>query len=177
MTLEEIKTQVLSLIEEYDSETAQKLTKDSDIDIKLNHSIDNIQVELAQIKSIPALKEVDTEKDGHEISIDNVYKIDKIRECDFEVLNNKIILDNDYTGKVNIYYNKFPEKINYNTENSHVMELTRDALECLVYGVASAILKADLASNYSVYEYKYQELKQMLSDAKTTGEIRFVEEL
>ena len=60
MTLEEIKTQVLSLIEEYDSETAQKLTKDSDIDIKLNHSIDNIQVELAQIKSIPALKEVYT---------------------------------------------------------------------------------------------------------------------
>lgn len=177
MTLEEIKTQILTLIEEYDSEEANKLTKDEDIDAKLNHSIDNIQVELSQIKPISALKQVDTEKDGNEIEIENLYKVDKIKECEYEVFKNKVILDSDFKGTVDIYYNKFPEKIDYDTEGTHEMELTRDALECLVYGVAGAILKADLASNYSIYEYKYQELRQLLSNTKTTGEIRFVEEL
>ena len=100
---------------------------------------------------------------------DDLFKIDKVKECDFEVLGNDIVFDNNYKGIVSVYYDKYPKKINEDTDGEEELELSRDALEALVYGVASAILKADISSNYSVYEYKYQELKQQLNNANTNG--------
>ena len=56
------------------------------------------------------------------------------------------------------------QKINADTPLTRKLEISRDAVECLIFGVASDILKADVSANYSVYEYKYQELKQKLND-------------
>ena len=55
MTLDEIKKQILTLIEEYDAKNQTDFTSDPDINNKINHSIDNIQVELAQIKRIKTI--------------------------------------------------------------------------------------------------------------------------
>lgn len=173
MSLGDVIKKIVKLIEEYDGES-DSYTSDPDIETKIKESIDDIQIELSQIKKIPALLSV--ELDGTNNIIDkpsDMYRIKRIRECDFEVLNDKIKFDKNYVGPVNIYYYKFPEVINQETSNEHVMELERDAITCLVYGVASAILKADVSSNYSVYEYKYQELKQMLSNDTTDGLIEF----
>lgn len=173
MTLGEVIKKIFKLIEEYD-ENGDVFTSDQDLETKIKESIDDIQVELAQIKKIPALLEV--ELDGENNVIDkpaDMYRVKRCRECKFEVLNDKIKFKDGYKGKVNMYYYKFPEVIDEETDNEHVMELSRDAITCLVYGVASAILKADVSSNYSVYEYKYQELKQLLSNNLTDGLIEF----
>lgn len=175
MTLEEVIKKIVKLLEEYEK-TDPNYTGDQDIETKIKESIDDIQVELSQIKKIPALLEV--ELTGENNIVDkpkDMYRIKRIRECKFEVLNNKIKFEDGYKGKVYVYYYKFPEVINQETDNKHIMELERDAIACLVYGVASAILKADVSANYSVYEYKYQEMKQMLSNNATDGLIRFEE--
>ena len=169
MTLDEIKKQILTLIEEYDAKNQTDFTNDPDINNKINHSIDNIQVELAQIKRIKTKVEFDTTKTNVMEKPDDLFKIDKVKECDFEVLGNDIVFDNNYKGIVSVYYDKYQKKINEDTDGEEELELSRDALEALVYGVASAILKADISSNYSVYEYKYQELKQQLNNANTNG--------
>lgn len=172
MTIGEFKKKVLPLIEEYDANEA-KLTTDPDIALKLNTCIDDIQMELATIKRIPSKLEVNTETDGHEISFPtDLYKIDKIKECGFEIANKTIFIDKDYTGNVVIYYDKYPERITDTTPDTEELEIDDDAIGCMVYGVASALLKADISSNYSVYEYKYQEMKQMLTNNKTNGMIR-----
>ncbi len=98
-----------------------------------------------------------------------IYKIDKVKECDFEVLGNTIVFDENYKGIVDVYYDKYPDKINDNTALTKKLEISRDAIDCLVYGVASDVLKSDLSANYSVYEYKYQELKQKLNNQITNG--------
>lgn len=175
MTLEEVIKKIVKLLEEYEK-TDPNYTGDEDIETKIKESIDDIQVELSQIKKIPALLEV--ELTGENNIVDkpkDMYRIKRIRECKFEVLNNKIKFEDGYKGKVNVYYYKFPEMIKQETDNKHIMELERDAIACLVYGVASAVLKADVSANYSVYEYKYQEMKQMLSNNVTDGLIRFEE--
>ena len=173
MTLGDVIKKIVKLIEEYD-ESGANFTSDPDIETKIKDSIDDIQVELSQIKKIPALLTVELDGTNNEVTKpSDMYKIKRIRESKFEVLNDKIVFPTDYIGDVNIYYYKYPEVINENTENNHIMELERDAITCLIYGVASAILKADVSSNYSVYEYKYQELKQMLSNNQTDGLIEF----
>lgn len=173
MTLGDVIKKIVKLIEEYD-ENGSNFTSDPDIEGKIKESIDDIQVELAQIKKIPALMTVALDGTNNIVNKpSDMYKIKRIRECDFEVLNDKIKFEDGYVGDVNVYYYKFPTIINHDTANTFEMELSRDAITCLVYGVASAILKADVSSNYSVYEYKYQELKQMLSNDETDGLIEF----
>jgi hypothetical protein len=169
MNLEQVLKQVLTLIEEYDEENDTDLTNDPDIANKIKHCIDNIQVELSTIKRIKNKVEFDTTKTNVMAKPSDLYKIDKVKECDFEVIGNEIIFDKNYTGIVTMIYDKYPKKIGEETSLDEELELSRDALECLVYGVASAILKADISANYSVYEYKYQELKEKLNNANTNG--------
>ena len=45
MTLDEVKKQILTLIEEYDEKNQTNFTNDPDINAKINHSIDNIQID------------------------------------------------------------------------------------------------------------------------------------
>lgn len=173
MTLGDVIKKIFKLIEEYD-EDGDVFTSDQDLETKIKESIDDIQVELSQIKKIPALLQV--ELDGENNVIDkpaDMYRIKRCRECKFEVLNDKIKFQDGYVGTANVYYYKYPNIIDADTPNNYTMELTRDTIACLVYGVASAILKADVSSNYSVYEYKYQEMKQLLSNNATDGLIEF----
>lgn len=169
MTLRQVMEQILTLIEEYDKENDTDLTNDPDIAAKIKHSIDNIQVELSQIKRIRKRITFDTTTTNVMKIPTDLFKIDKVKECDFEVVGNDIVFDEKYKGIVNVYYDKYPQLIENDTDLDTKLELSRDALEALVYGVASAILKADISANYSVYEYKYQELKQQLNNANTNG--------
>ena len=169
MTLQEVLKKVLTLIEEYDETNGTNFTNDPDIENKIRECIDNIQVELATIKRIKAVEEFDTSETNEMDIPDDLYKIDKVKECDFEVLGNTIVFDENYKGIVHVYYDKYPDKINDNTALTKKLEISRDAIDCLVYGVASDVLKSDVSANYSVYEYKYQELKQKLNNQITNG--------
>lgn len=169
MTLQEVLKKVLTLIEEYDKKNETNFTNDPDIENKIRECIDNIQVELSTIKRIKTVEEFDTTATNEMDIPEDLYKIDKVKECNFEVLGNTIIFDSNYKGIVHIYYDKYPQKINADTPLTRKLEISRDAVECLIFGVASDILKADVSANYSVYEYKYQELKQKLNNQITNG--------
>lgn len=158
MTLEEFKQSVLSIIEEY-SENADLLTDDDDIGNKLNFAINNIINEVARFKKINAKIEVDVTEE-QELTFEEIdkkmYQLNIIRGVDYDRIEDTIIFNEDGTAK--IYYYKYPESITADTEDSYVFELTNDALEVAIIGVAGLILSSDVSNQYgAIYTNMYKE--------------------
>ena len=100
MTLEEMKTKVYSLIEEY-SEEADDLTEDEDLALKMNHVINQIQNELARMKKIEAYTTLEgTEGDLIDFSSvdNNLYQLNIVRGLDCEIIGQKIKFNETGTG-------------------------------------------------------------------------------
>ena len=176
MTLEEFKTKVYTLIEEY-NEDADDLTDDNDLASKMNHVINNIMFEVARFKKISdstsmeiKFQEGETEYEIDMSDIDDrIYQIDIIRGVESIVIGKKIIFTTEGTAK--IYYFKYPEEITEDTED-YEFELDADALECMVLGVASDLLKADVSNNYGqIYAQRYRELLERLDSRNALGGI------
>ena len=173
MTLQEMKKQVLKLIEEINPES-KLLTDDPDIANKINVVINLIQNELARIKKIPAREEVKV-KEGQleEISdlVSNFYQLNLIRDIRHNIYNSTIeFLE---TGTARIYYYKYPKQITETTdEATYKFELSTDALGIMPYGVAGDLLKSDISANYGqVYSNRYEQMKQQLDPRQHTGSI------
>lgn len=172
MTLEEMKTKVYSLIEEY-NEDADDLTDDEDLATKMNSVINQIQNELARIKKIPALRTMEVTED-QEISLtdidSNIYQLNIVRGVNYETVQNRITFEEDGTAK--IYYFKYPTQINNDTEDSYTFELTNDVLEIMPYGVAGDLLKSDVSNQYgAVYSARYRELLNELDPRYGVGAV------
>lgn len=167
MTLEEFKVKVLSMIEEY-NEDAENLTDDDDIATKLNSVINQVQNEIARFKKIDAYKQMQVTA-GETINLTdidiNIYQLNIIKGVSYDPIANRIIFNE--TGTADIYYYKYPNQINAETEDSYKFELDRDALEIAVYGVAGDLLKSDVSNNYGqVYSNRYKEMLQSLDPRK-----------
>lgn len=172
MTLEEMKTKVYSLIEEY-NEDADDLTDDEDLATKMNSVINQIQNELARIKKIPAYTTMEVTED-QEISLtdidSSIYQLNIVRGVNYETVQNRITFEEDGTAK--IYYFKYPTQINNDTEDSYTFELTDDVLEIMPYGVAGDLLKSDVSSQYgAVYSARYRELLNELDPRYGMGAV------
>lgn len=172
MTLEEMKNKIYSMIEEYDDE-AEDLTNDEDIATKINGIINQIQNELARIKKIPARKEMAVTKD-EEITLKdidkNIYQLSNIKNVDYDIINDSIIFNEDGTAK--IYYFKYPQQINSETEDSFTLELSTDVLEIMPYGVAGDLLKNDPSNQYgAIYTSRYQQLLNELDIRYAVGTV------
>ena len=172
MTLEEMKNKIYSMIEEYDDE-ADDLTNDEDIATKINGIINQIQNELARIKKIPARKEMAVAKD-EEITLKdidkNIYQLSNIKNVDYDIINDSIIFNEDGTAK--IYYFKYPQQINSETEDSFTLELSTDVLEIMPYGVAGDLLKNDPSNQYgAIYTARYQQLLNELDIRYAVGTV------
>lgn len=173
MTLQEMKKQILKLIEEINPKS-ELLTDDPDIANKINVVINLIQNELARIKKIPVLEEVKV-KEGQleDISdlVSNFYQLNLIRDIKHKIYNSTIEFFE--TGTAKIYYYKYPKQINEETdETTYKFELSTDALGIMPYGVAGDLLKSDPASNYGqLYSNRYEQLKQQLDPRIHTGSI------
>lgn len=177
MTLEEFKTKVYTLIEEY-NEGEDNLTEDTDLANKMNSVINQVMNEIIRFKKIPDIKTMEIiftegEKE-HEISMsdidENIYQIDVIRGIESIVIGKQVIFNEEGTAK--IYYFKYPEQIDQETEDNYEFELDTDALECMVYGVASDLLKSDVSANYGkIYSERYKELLQRLDNRYALGGI------
>lgn len=172
MNLLEMKKRIYELIEEAsDSETV--LTDDPDYEKKINTCINIINNELARIRKIPAKMEFDASEENTMKFPSDMYQINKVIGTDFEVIGDEIIFPEDFKDIATIYYYKFPNEINRDTEDEeYEFELEQDALECLAFGVAGDMLKSDPSTNYgTIYSNRYNELKQYLDTRRTTGTI------
>ena len=177
MTLEEMKQKVYALIEEY-SEDAEDLTEDEDLMAKMNSVINSVMFEVARMKKIPAKATMDIvfaeNEEEHEIELtdidSSIYQIDVIKGLDSIVIGKNVIFNEEGTAK--IYYYKYPTAITEDTDDSYVFELDDDALECMIYGVAGDLLKADISqANGNIYMQRYEQLLARLDSRKALGGI------
>lgn len=168
MTLEEFKTKVLSIIEEY-SEDDDELTEDEDIAAKMNSCINTILSEMSRYKKIDAYKTMKVTK-GQNIdltSIDSsIYQLNIIRGIDYETIGNRVKFNED--GEAEIYYYKYPTQITEDTSEGFKLELDIEALEIAVQGVCGLILSSDISNQYGqIYTNMYREKIQMLDSRKS----------
>lgn len=163
MTLEDMKIKIYSMIEEY-SEEAEDLTEDEDLASKMNSVINQVQNEICRMKKLPAYVTKEVEE-GQELTFsdiaDNVYQLNMVKGVDTDTIDDRIICNE--SGIAKIYYYKYPEQIDIDTDDSYEFELPIDLLEIIPYGVAGDLLKSDVSSNYgTIYSARYKELLQTL---------------
>ena len=181
MDLETVKKITLALIEEYSDGT--NLTEDEDIKMRLNFLVNAPYQELARIKKISANHVFERDEVGEEdyyreysLPID-LYQIRNIVikdeknkilniEADYYIEENKIFINDRSQGKYVLNYYKYPKIITEDTEDSYILELDMDACNVLPYAIASDILKADISTDYSVFEAKYTQMLSRLDDRK-----------
>lgn len=167
MTLLEMKTKVLALIEELNP-LSELLTDDPDIAAKINEVINQIMFEMARFKKIPKYVEMevsegellefsDIEKEcGYEI-----YQIDIVRGVRYVPRASGTIMKFLESGMAEIDVFVYPERITAKTKDkAYEFELTNDVLEIMPYGIAADLLKSDVSTEYGkIYEVRYKEMK------------------
>lgn len=169
MTLEEYKKVVYSVIEEY-SEDEDDLTEDEDLATKMNSCINIMLSEMSRFKKIDAYTTIEVNKGDNltfkEIAKD-MYQLNLIRGVDYYPVQNRVIFEE--SGKAEVYYYKYPNKIEEDTEDTeYIFELDDDALNVMAYGVAGLLKAEDIASNYGrIYTDLYREKLQQLDPRKT----------
>lgn len=172
MTLTEVKTQILALIEELNSESAY-LTDDPDISAKINYVINQIQCELARIKKIPKnieLEVTENETKSFKDIDDNFYQLSVIRGAKHEIIDDTVTFLED--GNAKIYYYVMPNLITSENEAEYTFELPTDLMQILPYGVAGDLLKSDISANYgTIYSNRYELMLQRIDPRYTTGTI------
>ena len=170
MTLKEMKTKVLGLIEEL-SPLSEVLTDDPDIAAKINEVTNQVMFELARFKKIPKYVELavnegqilefaDIEKkSGYE-----VYQIDIICGVRYVPRAQGTVLKMLESGTAEISFFAYPERITAKTKDTaYEFELTQDALEIMPYGIAADLLKSDVSAEYgNIYATRYREMFQIL---------------
>lgn len=169
MTLKDMKLRVLSLIEEVNPKS-EFLTDDLDIQAKINYVIDMKSHELARIKKITAIDNIDV-TEGQDVNLyeelNNFYKLFSITGVDYSIFGNIVTFNESGTAKIKYY--KYPNMIDEKTNNNYKFELSDDVLEIMPYGVAADLLKSDVSAQYGqVYANAYQEALNLL-DLNVTG--------
>ena len=176
MTLTEFKKKVLGMIEELDTDS-ESLTSDQDIELKMNDTINQIMFEIARMKKMPDYVEMEVQEgdlvrfeDISNASGYDVYQLDRIRGVSFEYRANGTIIKVLESGTLEIDYFKYPERITDKTNGSYEFELTDDALEVMVYGVAGDLLKTDVSTSYGqIFTERYETMLGRLDPRYALG--------
>lgn len=181
MTLKEMKTKVLGLIEELNPDS-ELLTDDPDIAAKINDVINQVMFELARFKKLPDYVEIPVTK-GDLIRYENIeketgyvpYQIDIVRGVKHEYKAQGTIIKALETGTMEIEYFKYPEQITSKTKDKgYEFELSADALEIMPYGVAGDLLKSDVSAEYgNIYSARYENMIQRLDSRYNMPSITF----
>ena len=170
MTLNDVKKQILAMIEELNS-NSELLTDDPDISAKINYVINQIMLELVRIKKLPANKTLDVKKDDikefKELA-DDLYQLNIIRGVKHNIVDNTVTFEED--GKASVFYYKFPTLITDKNASTYKFELPIDLMQILPYGVAGDLLKSDISANYGqVYANRYESMIQRIDPRYSTG--------
>ncbi len=169
MTLKEMKTKVLALIEELNP-LSEYLTDDPDISAKLNDVINQIQFEMARFKKIPKYVEMEV-SEGDVLDFSDIekacgyeiYQIDVVCGVRYVPKANGTVLKMLESGKAEIDCFVYPERITSKTNDGYEFELSNDVLEVMPYGIAGDLLKSDVSTDYgNIYSARYQSMLQTL---------------
>lgn len=169
MTLLEMKTKVLALIEELNPDS-ELLTEDPDIATKINSVINQILYELVRIKKIPKYVEMAVNAgdlldfDAIEVAVGYpVYQLGTVGGVNYVPKANGTILKILETGTAEIDCFVYPEAITNKTKNTYEFEVSQDVLEIMPYGIAGDLLKSDVSAEYgNVYSARYESMLQRL---------------
>lgn len=170
MTLLELKKKVLGMIEELNP-NSELLTDDPDISTKINSVINQVMFEVARMKKLPRYVELEVKAgdlvefaDIEKKSGNEVYQISLVSGVAYESKADGTVLKimEDGTAEINCYV--YPEQITDKTKDkAYEFELSPDALEVMVYGVAGDLLKSDVSAEYGkVYSDRYETMLQRL---------------
>lgn len=165
MNLKEMKTKVLSLIEELNP-LSDYLTDDPDIAAKINEVTNQILYELARFKKIPKYVEIEV-KEGDILEFADIekacgyeiYQIDVVCGVRYVPKANGTVLKMLESGKAEIDCFVYPERITSQTKDSYEFEVSNDVLEIMPYGIAGDLLKSDVSAEYgNIYATRYQAM-------------------
>lgn len=172
MKLEELKSSVLKLLEEY-AENKTDLTDDQDIALKMNDAINKVLFELSRMKKILAKQDITTvineEYDLKNLS--NFYQLKVIKNVKLERVDNFVTWLEDGIAKV--YYYRYPTFITDDISDDFTLELSLDALNIAPIGIAGTILLNTVSDQYgrmylNEYEKMLQRLDSRISDTSIT---------
>lgn len=178
MTLEEMNSKVLVLIEEAKSGATYD-TEDPDIKAKQHDVTNQVMFELCRMKKIPKYVEMNvTEGELIDFStLENtvgyeIYQINNIGGIRYALKANGTIIKVLESGTAEIDVFVYPESITEKTKDSYEFELSPDVLEVMVYGVAADLLKSDVSAEYgSIYATRYETMLQRLDPRNAMASI------
>lgn len=174
-TLGNIKQKVYRLIEEIDTDVPY-LTDDPDLQLKFNSVANAIMIELFSLRKsalvdnrqVEANEELDLKEE-----YERFYLLKKISGVKYYIVDNLVTFRE--RGLARIYYYQFPVPIDILSPDTHEIDLEPNVIECMVYGIASDLLKSDISANYGqIYYARYQELKANLDGRFTQGTINII---
>ena len=177
MTLKEMKTKVLGMIEELNPDS-ELLTDDPDIATKINEVINQVMFELVRMKKLPKYVELEVsegdlldfakieKKCGYE-----VYQVSNISGVRYDPKANGTVFKVMESGTAEIDCYVYPERITASTKDkAYEFELTADVLEIMPYGVAGDLLKSDVSAEYgNIYSARYESMLSRLDPRYQMG--------
>lgn len=181
MTKYEMKKKIFALIEEL-SPSNPYLTDDTDLQAKVDYSINQVMFELARYKKIPKYVEIPVKK-GDILTLEDIgnkvgysiYQIKKISEVAHDIKADGTVFKFKEDGVAEIEVYVYPERILESTKDkAYEFELSDDVLEVMPYGVAADLLKSDESvDNGKIYADTYREKLQGLDLRYVTTSVTF----
>lgn len=176
MKLEQMKEKILSLIEELNP-ASPLLTDDPDIAAKIDPVINQVMTELSRLKKLPRLLSLEVQA-GQELSFEDlqaecgreVYQLSNVTGADYVLRAGGRVIRFLSPGRVTVDLFVYPQPVAAGQE----LELSRDVLEILPYGVAADLLKTDIsAGNGQIYAQRYKEMLNLLDPRYSLSCITF----
>lgn len=177
MNLAEMKTKVFALIEELNP-NSELLTDDPDLAVKVNHVINSVMFEMSRMKKIPRYVEIEVNKgdllefaDIEKECGNEVYQVSTIGGVLYAPKANGTVFKILESGTAEIDCFVYPERITEKTKDkAYEFELSPDALEVMVYGVAADLLKSDVSVEYGrIYAERYETMLARLDSRYQMG--------
>ena len=171
MTLKEGKDKVFKLLDEYDPEGGA----DEDLDARLADFFDTAQKEIAKVKKIVKICEIERAEGETEYAMPADFMslrcvwVDGKRSRRLGWRAGKIVIPENMTAAVEIEYNAIPATVNNDTPESYEFELSEDAAEVMPFYVAAQALAADFIQDYNPFWMMYQTALATL-EKRTAGE-------
>lgn len=175
MTLGELRKKVYEVIEELNPDLTS-YTDDSDYEAKFNTCANTVQNELAKITDKVVKETIEVEK-GQEIvlseDLERFRLLKKITGVDYDIEDEYVTFNEKGTAIIYYYQNK--KQIKEDSDDNFEIDFDNQTLDCMIYGIASDILRNDVSSNYGAYfTSRYNELKEQLDPRSSQGMFKFV---
>ena len=172
MNLGELKQRTYKLIEEY-TNTAPDYTNDPDYSTKFNTVANVILNELNSLVKKAVIETMNVHE-GEEIQLDEeldrFFLLKRITGVKYSIIDRFVTFEED--GEAKIYYYQYPVQIKEDSDNDTKIDLEPQAIECMIWGIASDILKMDVSNQYgAMFSQRYAELKGALDNRINQGTI------